>query len=109
MLANTSREAYKSIKDLGDKQRIVYEAIKMLGQVTNEQLSIYLGWPIQSVTGRVNELSKFNMVVASGTRKTKSGRMAKLWAIKAFDEDKTVEKAYTPKAVSWLYDEDSNV
>lgn len=101
MIAETSRSAYKSLKDLGDKQRVVYEAIKALGRATNEQLADYLNWPIQSVTGRVNELGKYQMVAVDGLSLTRSGRSAKVWVIKDLNDKKLNEWA----AVGWAHDD----
>ena len=98
MIAETSRQAYKSLKDLGDKQRVVYEAIKTLGRATNEELATWLGWPIQSVTGRVNELGKYGMVAVDGIGKTRSGRSAKVWVVKDLNDKKL--KTYGA-AVPW--------
>lgn len=98
MIAETSRSAYKSLKDLGTKQRVVYEAIKTLGRATNEEVANWLGWPIQSVTGRVNELSHYDMVTVDGIGKTRSGRSAKIWVIKDLGDKKVIEYG---EAVSW--------
>ena len=83
MLATTSRQAYESIVDgLGDRQEQVYEAIKAMETATNEQISDYLHLPIQSVTGRVNELNRYDLIEVVGVGRTKSGRSAKIWAAK---------------------------
>jgi len=82
-LASTSKTAYDSIVDkLGDRQEQVFEAIKSMKQATNEQLSDYLHLPIQSITGRVNELNRYGLVEPVGIERTKSGRPAKLWSVK---------------------------
>lgn len=101
-IAETSRSAYKSIKDLGDKQRVVYEAIKTLGRATNEEIATYLNWPIQSVTGRVNELNKYGMATVDGIGVTRSGRSAKIWVIKDLND----QKLQTYAAVPWMEDDD---
>jgi len=80
--AQTSIFAYKSIQhELGDKQQIVYDAVKELSRATNEEIAHYLGWEINRVTGRVNELSKYGMLVPDGIAIGKSGRPAKVWVI----------------------------
>ena len=102
MIAETSRQAHKSLKDLGDKQRVVYEAIKTLGRATNEQIADYLGWDQWKVTGRVNELSKYSMVTVDGIGKTKSGRSAKIWVIKDLNDSVLVKQfKQTHEAVPW--------
>lgn len=102
VIAETSRQAYKSLKDLGDKQRVVYEAIKTLGRATNEQLADYLGWEINRITGRVTELHKFDMVAVDGLGITKSGRSAKIWVIKDLNDSKL--KVYGA-AIPWAHDD----
>lgn len=84
MLAHTSKSAYDSIRDsLGAKQRQVYDVIRRNEPVTNEQIAYLLGWEINRVTGRVNELVKMGFVAQMGHAKTKSGRNAKAWTTKA--------------------------
>lgn len=82
MLAQTSLLAYRAIKELGTRQQQVHDAVETLGSASNEELSDYLGWPIQSVTGRVNELSRYGYLGVEGITKTKSGRSAKLWSLR---------------------------
>ncbi len=92
MISQTSLFAYKSIKELGDKQQVVYEAVKYLGRATNEQIADYLGWTINRVTGRCTELRNFNLLAVDGLGKTKSNRSAKVWVIKTIDEDRIFER-----------------
>ena len=91
MIAETSRQAYQSIKNLGVKQEIVYEAIKELGQASNEQIADHLGWAINRVTGRVTELKKFDLVTVAGITKNKSGASAKLWTAKDINDKNLLE------------------
>lgn len=79
MIAETSRLAYQSIKELGNKQRQVYDVIKEYEPVTNEQIADLLGWSINRITGRVNELAKMGYVVQHGYGRTRAGRTAKQW------------------------------
>lgn len=82
-VAITSKTAYEKIKDkLGAKQLAVYEAIGDLGIASNEQISDYLGWPINCTTGRVTELHRFGMIDVEGLGKNKSGHSAKLWGVR---------------------------
>lgn len=90
MLANTSKSAYQSIKSkLGDKQRAVYQAVKDCQPITNDKLAEVLGWEINRVTGRVNELSQMGYLAHEGYAMTKSGRKAKTWVA---DEPKAVKE-----------------
>jgi len=91
-VATTSQAAYDAIKDkLGKKQLIVYEALKELGQASNEQIADHLGWAINSVTGRVSELKRFGMVDVIGITKNKSGFTAKLWTACDINDKKLLE------------------
>lgn len=90
-VAGTSRKAYKSIKDLGSKQEIVYEAIKELGQASNERIAEHLGWAINRVTGRVTELKYFGLVTVAGLTRNRSGATAKLWTVKDINDKKLLE------------------
>lgn len=86
MISNTSREAYKSIVNIGSKQWQVLEAIKDHGPIDNEGIARILGWPINRVTGRVNELCKKGAIKHDGYTTTSSQRRAKVWTI---DEEGT--------------------
>lgn len=57
-VAETSLEAYVSdVKPrMGENQAKVYAVIRATGPVCNQEISEILGWPINSVTGRVREL-----------------------------------------------------
>jgi DNA-binding MarR family transcriptional regulator len=91
MLSQTSLLAYRSLKDLGARQQQVYDAIDGMGSASNEQVSDHLKLPIQSVTGRVNELARYGYVAVVGTTFNKSGHLAKLWAI-ANPQDKKIKE-----------------
>ena len=104
MIANTSREAYKSLKDLGDKQRVVYEAIKVLGRATDLEVANYLGKPINTITNRRGELLKYDMVAQSGHKTNPSGNKAMAWVVKDLG-DSMLRRQFSHEAVSWLSDD----
>lgn len=81
MIAQTSIDAYHSINHLGQKQQAVYDTIGILGGATNEQISRHLGWQINRVTGRVNELYKLKLLEVTGVRPNVSGKSAKVWSV----------------------------
>lgn len=82
MIAETSRESYhKLIPRLGVKQQVIYEVIKEYGPITNERIAYILGWEINKVTGRVNELASIGIIEHRGYDITRSKRRAKTWAI----------------------------
>ena len=71
-MRDTSLEAYNSIrKKLQPKEKIVLGAlIALKGRATNKQIAEYLGWPINSVTGRMHAL-------VNETKKVKLGDKVK--------------------------------
>jgi hypothetical protein len=82
MIANTSREVYIKLRSkLNRNQQIVYQAIKQNEPITNEKIADALGWVINKVTGRVNELVTIGMVEHQGYDLTRSKRRAKTWVI----------------------------
>lgn len=99
MIAETSRQAFEKIQDkLGDKQQAVYEALGELGVATNEQIADHLGWPIQSVTGRVTELNKLGLVGVEGIGRSKAGNSAKRWGIRDLNDRNLREMAHECEA-----------
>lgn len=101
----TSKQAYVSIKPMLNKnESIVYTAIERLQPCTNEQIAQFLGWPIQSVTGRTNGLVAKNMATMLDTNgKTTTGRSAKRWCVMSTSDYKGKELHQT-QAQSWLND-----
>lgn len=54
---DTSLEAFFNVQSrLGRSRRVVLEAIRKLGPVSNKEIAHYLDWEINCVTPRVNEL-----------------------------------------------------
>jgi len=65
-MEETSLLAYQEVlKDLGERQREVYEAIKKLGEADNLTISKYLNLPINSTTPRTKELRDLKLVGVS--------------------------------------------
>lgn len=110
MIAETSMQAYAAIQNkLGARQEEVYNAIKLLGRASNEEVADYLGLPINRITGRCTELRNFGLIAVDGITKNKSGASAKVWVAKGLD-DKKLERIAKEEphyeAVSWLYEKD---
>ncbi len=63
MTQQTSIEAYYSLKNLGDRQLMVYTALEVLKEACNLDIAEYLHKPINTVTPRTNELVKSGPVV----------------------------------------------
>ena len=101
----TSKDAYVSIKPMLNKnESIVYTAIERLQPCTNEQIAQFLGWPIQSVTGRTNGLVAKSMATMLDTNgKTATGRSAKRWCVMS-PTDYRGKELHQTQAVSWLND-----
>jgi DNA-binding MarR family transcriptional regulator len=82
-MSHTSKEAYASIvSSLGEKQRIVLSALGELGIANNRAIAHQLGWEINRVTGRVNELRKLGRVELAYTNKDVTGKRTKCWRVK---------------------------
>ena len=60
----TSRVAFQEIEHkIGEKQKIVYDCLKDLESANNTIIAFKLGWRINTVTPRINELRKMGLVV----------------------------------------------
>lgn len=68
MIQSTSLEAYNDIRDsLGERQKLVYNTIKSAKRpVCNQEIADYLRKPINTITPRVNELVKLELVIEAG-------------------------------------------
>ena len=62
MITETSLESFRQIVDLGDRQRVVYNTIKMYPGESNRTLGIILNKPINTITPRVKELRVLGLV-----------------------------------------------
>ena len=71
MMQQTSLFSYAVIisepLQLSRRQKAVYEAIKVLGLVSDRKISQFLGWPINTVTPRRGELAKIGVIEKCGT------------------------------------------
>lgn len=84
MMRSTSLDTYQQIKlELGDRQKMVLETIRILGCPTNLELSKYLNIPINQITPRTNELVKLGIVTECEKRECSiSHRTVYSWRIK---------------------------
>jgi DNA-binding MarR family transcriptional regulator len=69
MIQETQREAYKELKDVESKRNLVLKAIYQYDGLTLFELVKILGWPVNRITGRVNELVAKELVKDSGRRR----------------------------------------
>ena len=60
----TSLAAFDAIKEsLGERQFVVLRLLRRRGAMNNRMVADELGWPINTVTPRMNELVKKGLVV----------------------------------------------
>ena len=81
----TSLLAYFDAKEnIGDNQNKVLTAIKVLGVCTDKQIASYLGWEINRVVPRRNELAspELGLIVEAGTTKNECNRTVITWQAK---------------------------
>lgn len=83
MVTDTSLLAYQEVREtLGERQKLVYEALKYLGEADNLSIARYLNLPINSVTPRIFELRKKKYVgVAKEGLSPVTGRKVIFWKI----------------------------
>jgi len=68
MLSETSRQAYKKVlPELPECRLKVYKSLKYLEYATNSMIAQNLGWSINRVTPRTNELRKMKLIKISHT------------------------------------------
>lgn len=81
---NTKHEAYRQLSQKSRKRNEVLSVIKYTDGATLFELVAILKWPVNCITGRVNELCKMGIVVDSGNlrKNPKSNRSAVVWAAK---------------------------
>lgn len=83
MVSDTSRAAYKAIEnDLSRRQQEVLETLEHLGEASNKKIADYLGWEINRVTGRVNELAKKGRVKVIRVERGEYKHSVKVWGLK---------------------------
>lgn len=83
VISHTSREAYASLlPKISEKQQLVLDALGELGIANNRAIAHQLGWEINRVTGRVNELRKLGRVELAYTNKDVTGKRTKCWRVK---------------------------
>lgn len=106
MIQQTSLQAFYSLKNLGDEQRHVYEAIKKLGAATDRQLSKYLGKEINCITPRRGELAEMKLIGEEGLVIQDTGRRAMAWSVRDPNDKQLKEVANETHgaAISWLND-----
>jgi len=114
MITETSKEAYQGIlPEIGIKQKLVLDCFKTLNMANNKMVSMYLKLPINSVTGRTNELRDMKLLTFSHeapcpwtNKNTQYWKVTK-WGEKLADliiDPKLSRLNYRPYLVENLYD-----
>ncbi len=68
--------------NVSNGSRKVFRALQGLGDATYQELSGFLGWAVNRVTWRVDELRRAGKVVEGEKRKCKvTGKRVKTWRI----------------------------
>jgi len=82
-MQTTSLDAYESIRnELSRRQFQVFEILGKIGVMSNRQLSVELGLPINQITGRTNELIKAGQIYEYDKVKDLiTGRTVIRWAV----------------------------
>ena len=80
----TSLEAYRNLTKemIGERQGAVLKAIEMLGPISDKQIGIVLGWPINCITNRRGELEDMGIIECSGEQlDEKTQRNEMTWSV----------------------------
>ncbi len=82
MIQATSKEAFQEVREtLGERQRMVYNALKQLKSAPDKQLLDYLGWGINCITNRRGELVNSKLVGFDKYVLNEQGRRVMSWKI----------------------------
>jgi predicted ArsR family transcriptional regulator len=73
---------------LGAKQRQVYETLREIEPASNWGVAEKLYWPINQVTGRMNELCYRGLVQVEAVGLSKFGHKEKLWVTRDIGDAK---------------------
>ena len=76
-VAETSLEAYRTIQ-LNDRQQDVYNCL-LTGNKSDQEIAEELGWTVNRVTGRRNELVDMGRVRMIGTKQSRFNRRVYVW------------------------------
>ena len=86
---------YQSVEELGRKQKEVFAAIENHPGSTASQLCDHTGFPINVVTGRINELMHLQLIKVSGEA---DERKANKYAVRKIGDDlNSFEKSWEQK------------
>jgi len=80
-----SIEAYYSLK-LTRRQNEVVQALRILGQATDQEIADYLNYQINRVTGRLTELRDMGIVIEDHNTTGNYGKRVRVSRLKNFTE-----------------------
>ena len=81
-MKQTSLDAYENV-NLGLNQTFVLNTIKKFNYpLSDRNIANHLGWTINRVTGRRNELVKLGLIESAGTQKNEFNRSVHTWKLK---------------------------
>jgi len=81
---STSLEAYRLLtrEMLGERQRLVFKALEVMGMASDKELAFALGWPINTITPRRGELEEMGLVDYAGEQfDSKTQRSEIVWRV----------------------------
>lgn len=83
MIQTTSRIAFREVKaQLGDRQKRVYDELKVNGPMTNSEIAVALKSWVNTITPRISELRKMGLVDEACKRPCRiTGRTAIAWEV----------------------------
>lgn len=91
--SNTSKESYKAITDLGEKQRAVYDMLQSMGSATDRELTERLDWEINQLLPRRGELVEYGFIKKSGEKyNPATKRNVTVWVATNPMADRAVQK-----------------
>ena len=80
----TSLEAYRLLtrEMLGERQRLVFKALEVMGMASDKELAFALGWPINTITPRRGELEDMGLIDYAGEQfDVKTQRHEIVWSV----------------------------
>ena len=77
-VAETSRWAFATVP-LTERQQQLASVLAELGEASDQDLAMRLGWPINCVTPRRGELVELGVIVRADVRKGPTGRPVSVW------------------------------
>lgn len=78
----TSIDAFYEIDNLSERRKVVYDAIKELGEACNLDVAYKIRIPINRITPRTNELVKLGLVIESKRAITpRTGKRVIFWKV----------------------------